>query len=607
MKNVYLFQPQFHGKADGITRAWLPYSVGCLWAYAVQFPDIAQNWNVKKFYFKRDKFETILAELEEPAFCGFSTYQWNEKYNLGIAKLIKERWPNCFISFGGPQASLTDYFDLSFIDQIVPSEGEETFVDTLRAILSGKSCERTPAKKRMPDLNNVPSPYSSGVFDNLIKENPDCYFSAVLETNRGCPFHCTFCDWGSLTYSKIKKFDLSRVEQDLIWFTKNRVINIAIADANFGIFAERDMEVGRMVKEILTGSCVDYVGMTFTKNTTEETFKIAAAMMPFTKAVTMSMQSMHEDTLKAVKRDNLKMNNMSKQIKFADKYNIPSYSEMILGLPEESLESWKTGLGDLLEAGQHHQIELYPAILIRNSEMNNPATRFQYKIKSIEVCDFIQYSTQEDDTQEPLKEVVDMVVSTSTMSTPDMIESHCYSWSLINTHIAGHSQIIAKYCRNVLDVPYRKFYDAMHDRITTGNEFSEEYNVFKQAQIELFTKGHVSSLPGTGLFSLPFHLIHYHFVNFYMKKDLASKIALEVGRQFGQIPKDVIQLQSLFVYDNNQRLPQVITIPWNLDDWQEQESQYQVTGKIKHLNINQHNIIWNRKQGTLKNKIELVQ
>ena len=47
----------------------------------------------------------------------------------------------------------------------------------------------------------IPSPYLTGVFDDIIANNPEYVFNATLETNRGCPFACTFCDWGSLTYA----------------------------------------------------------------------------------------------------------------------------------------------------------------------------------------------------------------------------------------------------------------------------------------------------------------------------------------------------------------------------------------------------------------------
>ena len=606
MRNVYLFQPQYHGKIDGITRAWLPYSVGCLWAYAINFPDITSSYQLGKFFFKRDKFTTVLDQLDDPVYCAFSCYEWNEQYNLRLAKEIKTRYPNCFIQFGGPQVSIADYINLDYIDQIVLSEGEQTFVNTLRALLTNTAVQRIPEKVRMQTLNNLPSPYSSGVFNSLIEEYSDHYFSAVLETNRGCPFQCTFCDWGSLTYSKIKKFDLSRVEADLHWFIKSRVINVMIADANFGIFAERDMQIAKLIKKVCYGSCVEYVGVTFTKNTTEQTFQIAKEMNPLVKAITISMQSMSDNTLKAIKRDNLKINNLKTQLSFAEKYNIPSYSEMIVGLPEETLDSWKTGLTDLIEAGQHYNIEIYSAILIRNSEMNSQVTKLKYKIKSSPVYDFMQYSTNDDDSMEAIKEISYIVQSTSTMSTDDIVQAHCYSWAIINTHIAGHSQIIAKYVRNVLGVSYRKFYDELYENLIKSEHFKLEYEEFKNTHYDLLTKGS-TQLQNTNNMSILNHMVHYHFSNFYLKKQLLKDIVIATGNTFGPIPKAIQSLQDCFVFDNSQELPIEITVPWNIETWHEQECVYQVTGKIKHLDINHHNIIWNRKKNTLKNHIDLLQ
>ena len=47
---------------------------------------------------------------------------------------------------------------------------------------------------------------------------PDKKYSAIIETNRGCPYACTFCDsQEALYYNKIAKFDLERVYAELDW------------------------------------------------------------------------------------------------------------------------------------------------------------------------------------------------------------------------------------------------------------------------------------------------------------------------------------------------------------------------------------------------------
>ena len=49
----------------------------------------------------------------------------------------------------------------------------------------------------------MPSPYLNGLFDELIK---DCKYDieGTIETTRGCPFGCTFCEIGTKYYQKIK-------------------------------------------------------------------------------------------------------------------------------------------------------------------------------------------------------------------------------------------------------------------------------------------------------------------------------------------------------------------------------------------------------------------
>ena len=50
---------------------------------------------------------------------------------------------------------------------------------------------------------------------------------------------------------------------------------------------------------------------------------------------------MNPDTLKAIKRQNMKVNNFTSMMKLADKYNTYTYTELIFGLPLETKDTWK--------------------------------------------------------------------------------------------------------------------------------------------------------------------------------------------------------------------------------------------------------------------------
>jgi hypothetical protein len=102
VKNVYLFQPQYAVEFRNEDTYWLPYSVGCIWSYAAKFDDIKNNFNLAGLIFRREPPQLLLEKLDNPVVCGFSCYVWNEKYCLGMARKIKEKWPEVPIVFGGP-------------------------------------------------------------------------------------------------------------------------------------------------------------------------------------------------------------------------------------------------------------------------------------------------------------------------------------------------------------------------------------------------------------------------------------------------------------------------------------------------------------------------
>ena len=76
----------------------------------------------------------------------------------------------------------------------------------------------------------------------MIKDNKDEKWLASWETNRGCPFSCTYCDWGSATNSKVARMHLDRVYAELEWFAKHKIEFIFCCDANFGMLP-RDYEI----------------------------------------------------------------------------------------------------------------------------------------------------------------------------------------------------------------------------------------------------------------------------------------------------------------------------------------------------------------------------
>ena len=488
MQRVYLFQPQYSVEFRREKNYWLPYSSGCLWAYCHQFADIQQNFSLADLVFKRENHDDILARMESPAVCGFSCYQWNRNYCVSLAQKIKKRWPNCLIVFGGPETTVDFVLDPA-IDCVVLGEGEKAWIEILRGIIAGQPPKEVFPKSRL-DVSHFPSPYTTGVFDQIVKDNPDVKWATVIETNRGCPFSCTFCDWGSVTYSKVKKFGLERVADDLQWISSNPVTYLFCADANFGILKERDVEIARLVAQARERSQhLEVFNATFNKNNNEWSFEILKILGDLNRGFTVSVQSLNDDTLRAIKRDNLGINDLGYIFDLCDKNNISSYTELILGLPLETKESFIGGICELLELGQHSQIDVWFTDLLTNSELASPMDRFNYGIKTIKTHNYLALLNQYEDELYP--EEVELVCATKTMSTEEMIDCYMYAWMIVNFHLQGYSQLTSRYMRTALGVPFRRFYDEFYQAIGSWPEIGQIHDVIRARVSNLLYHGKI--------------------------------------------------------------------------------------------------------------------
>lgn len=596
-KSIHLFQPQYAVKNDnGRVSYWLPYSIGCLWAYVCQNPDLVSYYRLAELHYRRERIHQLIERLDRPYLCGFSCYVWNEQYCLAAAAAIKQKWPECLIVFGGPQAG-SGYLRYDFIDSIVFGEGEGSFAMILDNLRLDQKPDKFYRKKRLENLN-VPSPYLLGLFDDIVNSaGTDTQWQTVLETNRGCPFACTFCDWGSVTYSKVKKFDLQRVEQELQWIRNHNVTTVHLGDANFGIFKERDMQIARMIKHYFEDSKVDYVNPTYSKNSNETVFQIAKAMGSVSKSVTLSMQSMNTATLKAIKRDNLKSNDLSELLDLSERYGLPTYTEMILGLPEETLETWCHGICELLELNQHNFSDVFFTSMLENAELNQ-SQREKYNIKTVQASNFMIGSVNDDSD---IPEANEIVCETNTMSRDDMCEAYMFSWMVQNFHWAGYSQVLAKFCRHVLAVPYRVFYDRLQEKLIQDQGAIGNHRRFVADQCALILKH--GDMHGT---SLEVHtFLSCSVWPLYQLLPEVIDLVTATAAEFGDIDPAIVDIQKRFVINDIWPAAEV-HCSRDLDSWQQENCVYTMYLKSDKISINETNAIRYRRRGWMKHQLQKV-
>jgi radical SAM superfamily enzyme YgiQ (UPF0313 family) len=425
---------------------YLPYSVALLEAYARHHAREPDRFRFLLPIYKRMPIDDAVAALVESDIVGFSTYVWNGRISLEIARRLKRLKPGILIVFGGPQvpdqpeAFLREH---RFVDIAVHNEGEETFRQILElypardwASLPGTSFidpdgrfARNPNGERFRDLDDVPSPFLSGAFEPLMRANPSETWIGLWETNRGCPFQCTFCDWGSATAAKVNKFGLERLHGEIEWFSRNKIEYIFCCDANFGI-QKRDVEIAESVAKVKAETGYPQaLSVQNTKNATERAYQTQKILSDagLNKGVALSMQSLDRATLESIKRDNISLETYMELQRRFTRDRVETYSDLILGLPGETYSSFVEGVCRLIETGQHNRIQFNNLSILPNAEMGDLAYQETYGMVTVEST-IINIHGERAALEDDVPEVQQLVIATAAMPRADWRRTRAFCW-----------------------------------------------------------------------------------------------------------------------------------------------------------------------------------
>ena len=367
-----------------------PLASGYLESWARLNPQVRDAFEFEKYSLSVSRPD-IMAQVDavEADVYTFSCYVWNMGLVKRILRSLHSRRPHARVILGGPQVLNKPHRNLNPEHEslvVCNGEGEPTFASYLAQLVAdrpdltqvkGLSFYRdgelitTPKPARIRDLDETPSPYLEGCFD------PQGYVMAVLETNRGCPFKCTYCYWGAATNNQVHKYGQDRVMEEITWLSENKIYYIFLADANFGML-QRDIEIARHIADCKQKNGYPMlVYYSASKNTPERVVEVAKLFdeAGLITAQPISLQTMSADTLENVKRSNIKMSSYTKLQRYLDERKLPSFTEMIWPLPGETLRSFKEGIAQLCRSGAD-VLNMYPLLLLNNVEMEGQREEF---------------------------------------------------------------------------------------------------------------------------------------------------------------------------------------------------------------------------------------
>lgn len=572
-----------------------PYALGLLESYArahLSEQRLAQ-WQFLPYVFERKTPQQRLADVQmlaQAQVVGFSVYTWNEQYSLALAQHLRQMAPEVMIVFGGPQIPdhAEDYLNAHpFIDLCCHGPGEKVFaalldqfkgtakafkqhcIDTAVEGLSLRDTQGCYHQGELPertkDLEEIPSPYLSGCFDSLMAHHPHIRWIGLWETNRGCPFSCAFCDWGSLTRSKVYRFGMERLLAEIDWFGQHQIETIYCCDANFGIFP-RDIDLAQAIVD--SQQRYDYPRLVYTqttKNATDRAFQAqqilsAAKLSP---VATLSLQSVNPQALSAIQRENISQSGYrALQIAYREA-NMQAYTDLLVGLPGETLSSFMRGIGQVIEEGQHHELRLWNVFLLPNAPMNAPAYRQKHGIVSIRIP-YVNYFSEVEQTPDP-HEIQEMLVATHQMTQEEWSIMRHFGWLV---QVLYYSRLLQAPIMLAKHLTEHSYSDVLQAFLTL--EFKGSHNLqaplikglnhfFRQHTQEILA-GAPTALPGTDS--------HYPKA-VWMPADYFAITQLTESGQLQTFIKECHQLLLLYIQHNlpqQQRLESWVTYQKPLSD-----------------------------------------
>lgn len=460
---------------------YLPYASGLLQAYVQRHSKTPTRYEFLLPIYCRTPVKQAVEQLLSADVIGFSTYVWNLRISLEIARTVKQRKPDTLIVFGGPQIpdEAEDFLRKhSFIDITCHGEGEKVFLSILENHPS-RTWENVPSISylrkdgsfvfhskvpRIKDLSDIPSPYLEHIFEPLIKGNQRERWLILWETNRGCPFSCTFCYWGSATAARICTFDMERLKREVDWFAEQKIEFIFCCDANFGIL-QRDVDIVQYVVEIKQKRGYPHaLSVQNTKNATERVYKMQKILSDagLNKGVTISIQSVNPVTLRNVKRQNISVESFQELQHRFTRDRIETYTDMILALPGETYDSFADGVSHVIENGQHNRIQFNNLSILPNSELGKPKYREEFEIVTVE-SRIINIHGSLIETDDGIPECQELVIATNTMPKEDWIRTRAFCWMVALLHFDKILQIPLVLLHEICSFSYRELVEAFSE------------------------------------------------------------------------------------------------------------------------------------------------
>ena len=282
---------------------------------------------------------------------GISITSNQVKHCLDIATDCKKLVPDAVVVVGGIGVENLIHQNQDDIDVVFSGEAEDTWPKFLEDFKQD-SYHRFYKNISKPDMTRIPPPAWE-----LIKEDIPMYNAVSVQTTRGCPFDCSFCDVIYTYGRKPRSKTIDQVLQEIRKLYEMNVQMVFIADDNFaGNKAYAKELLTRLVD--LNNSFANPIGFITQLDITiaqDEELLTLLANSNFL-AVMIGIESVNENSLKDLnKKQNIRIS-IPDAVQNIQAYGIVVLAHMIIGTDSDDLTVFQKTANFIREANIIHHL-----------------------------------------------------------------------------------------------------------------------------------------------------------------------------------------------------------------------------------------------------------
>jgi radical SAM superfamily enzyme YgiQ (UPF0313 family) len=290
-----------------------------------------------------DVVEALLAR--RPRIVGLGVYIWNATPAAEVAATLKRVAPEVTLILGGPEVSYeTENHPLiEWADHIITGEADLKFAEVCQAILDGHPPAARIIPAPPPNVETLVSPYAEYSAEDIANR------VIYVEASRGCPFTCEFC-LSSLEVP-LRRFPLAPFLADMERLIERGVKHFKFVDRTFNLhldtsrailefFAQRQAKHGLFAHfEIVPDRFPEALRNLVTRFP-PGSIQFEAGIQTFNPQVSDNI-SRRQD-----------YSRIEENVRFLrTQTHVHLHTDLIVGLPGESVESFGAGFDRLIAMG----------------------------------------------------------------------------------------------------------------------------------------------------------------------------------------------------------------------------------------------------------------